>query len=215
MSDRVLEIPSPFRTERLILRPLIPEDLDDMASFHAREDVVRFLYWGPRSREAVREALERKLPLTSMTQEGDSLAIAVVLNGAEGTRTGLIGDISLWWQSEEHRGAEIGYVFNPVFGGHGYATEAVRAVVDLAFRDFGMHRVSGRADARNTASTGLLRRLGMRQEAHLIQNEWVKGEWTDEVIFAILEDEWRAQNSSDLITQTAPSAPPVPPPSLH
>jgi RimJ/RimL family protein N-acetyltransferase len=50
----------------------------------------------------------------------------------------------------------------------------------------------GRCDARNAASAGVLRHIGMRQEALFRENEWVKGEWTDELVFAILADEWRA-----------------------
>ena len=80
----------------------------------------------------------------------------------------------------------------PKFGGHGYATEAVRRLLGLAFDDFGLHRVIARVDARNDASARLARRLGMRQEAYLVRNEWFKGEWTDELDFALLEDEWAA-----------------------
>ena len=63
----------------------------------------------------------------------------------------------------------------------------------LGFDDFGLHRVIGRIDARNTASARVLERLGMRREAHFLQNEMIKGEWTDEVVFAMLEHEWRAR----------------------
>ena len=51
-------------------------------------------------------------------------------------------------------------------------------------------RITGRLDARNAASGRVLERLGMRHEAHLIENEWVKGEWTDEAIYAVLAREW-------------------------
>jgi RimJ/RimL family protein N-acetyltransferase len=65
-------------------------------------------------------------------------------------------------------------------------------VLALAFDGLGLHRVTARIDARNGPSAALARRLGMRQEAHLVENEWFKGEWTDELDFAILEREWRA-----------------------
>jgi RimJ/RimL family protein N-acetyltransferase len=62
----------------------------------------------------------------------------------------------------------------------------------------GLHRVIARVDARNDASARLARRLGMRQEAYLVRNEWFKGEWTDELDFALLEEEWATwqQNGS-------------------
>ena len=73
------------------------------------------------------------------------------------------------------------------------ATEAVGSMVDLGFRALGVHRISAHLDARNTRSARLLERLGMRREARLAHNEWVKGEWTDDVIYAVLADEWAAR----------------------
>jgi RimJ/RimL family protein N-acetyltransferase len=104
----------------------------------------------------------------------------------------MVGDVMLSWHSAKHRGGEIGYVINPDFQGHGYATEASRALLEMAFAQLGLHRVIARIDSRNHPSARVLRRLGMRQEAHLVHNEWFKGEWTDEIDFAMLEDEWRA-----------------------
>ena len=60
-----------------------------------------------------------------------------------------------------------------------------------------LHRIAGRLDGRNVASAGVLRSLGMRQEAHLVENEWVKGEWTDEIVFAMLRDEWLGRAAPD------------------
>jgi RimJ/RimL family protein N-acetyltransferase len=104
----------------------------------------------------------------------------------------LLGDIMIRLRSREHRQAEVGFCFHPDHQGQGYASEAARAMLRLAFEAGGMHRVFGSADARNTASAALMARLGMRQEAHLRESEVFKGEWGDEVVFAILEDEWRA-----------------------
>ena len=61
----------------------------------------------------------------------------------------------------------------------------------LGFEELGLHRIIGRIDARNTPSARVLERLGMRREAHFVHNEILKGEWTDEVVYAMLEDEWR------------------------
>jgi RimJ/RimL family protein N-acetyltransferase len=95
-------------------------------------------------------------------------------------------------RSVEHRQVEVGYVFHPDSGGQGYATEATRALVDLAFDDLDAHRVFARTDARNTASAALLRRLGMRQAAHFREVEIFKGDWGGELVFAILDREWQA-----------------------
>jgi RimJ/RimL family protein N-acetyltransferase len=93
--------------------------------------------------------------------------------------------------SNIHQQGEIGYVVSSAYAGRGLATEGARAMLSIGFDRWDLHRMIGRCDARNAASAAVLRRVGMRQEAEFLQNEWVKGEWTDELVFAILADEWR------------------------
>jgi RimJ/RimL family protein N-acetyltransferase len=186
--DGVLRPDYPIRTQRLILRPFAESDLEDLHAIQSRPEVARYLYWEPRDREEVRLALLNMVRGWALTAEGDVLALAVVLPPA-GT---VIGDVILKWSSVAHRQGEIGYVFHPRYGGQGFATEAAAAVLRLGFDDLRLHRIFGRIDGRNTASARVLERLGMRREAHFIQNEIVKGEWTDEVVYALTETEWRA-----------------------
>ncbi|WP_370965718.1 GNAT family N-acetyltransferase [Amycolatopsis sp. cg9] len=177
----------PITTDRLLLRPFTPGDLDALNSFQSRADVARYLYWGPRSRAESAAALAKRVHSSTLTKEGQFLAVAVEL-AATGQ---LIGDLNLEWLSSEHRQGEIGFVFHPDHHGKGLAAEAATELLRLAFEDLGLHRVVGRCDGRNTASATLMERLGMRREAHLKENEIVKGEWTDELIYAMLEDEWK------------------------
>jgi RimJ/RimL family protein N-acetyltransferase len=81
---------------------------------------------------------------------------------------------------------------HPDHQGLGYATEMARPLLRIAFEDLGLHRVTGALDARNAASARVLEKLGMRREAHLVENAFVKGEWQSELIYAILATEWRA-----------------------
>lgn len=190
-----ITITSPIVTERLVLRPFTLDDLDDLYGIQSRPDIVRYLYWDVRSRDEVRDVLKRKTQQTRLAEQDDALVLAIAAPGAEGTRTGVIGEIILWWRSVEHRQGEIGFVLHPDHQGRGFAAESAAAVLDLAFGELGLHRVYGRTDGRNTASAALMRRLGMRQEAHFVHNEIFKGEWGDELVFAILENEWRAARS--------------------
>ncbi|MBC6458118.1 GNAT family N-acetyltransferase [Actinomadura sp. HBU206391] len=178
----------PLKTARLILRPYTPADLDALYDLQSRPEVTRYLYFGPRDRDEVREALDQKTQAVTLTDEGGNLSLAVEL-----AETGqVIGEVILFWRSRAHRQGEVGYLFHPDHGGRGYATEATRVMLRLGFEDLGLHRIIGRIDARNTASGRVLERLGMRREAHFVQNEFVKGEWADEVVYAMLETEWRA-----------------------
>ncbi|MDP9259606.1 MAG: GNAT family N-acetyltransferase [Actinomycetota bacterium] len=180
-----------IETERLLLRPFRESDLDDLHAMRSRPEVVRYLYGELRSRPEAEEMLAERLTQTNLGSEGDGLALAV--ERRDDRR--VIGDVSLWLRSAEHRQGEIGFVFHPDAQGQGYASEAATAVLDVAFRELGLHRVFGRTDARNDASAALMRRLGMRQEAHLRENEIFKGAWGDELVFAVLEGEWRGKTA--------------------
>ena len=105
-----------------------------------------------------------------------------------------MGEFVLILRSVEHRGGELGYVLHPDFQGRGLATEGARHMLGIAFDKLRLHRVIARIDARNPASAGVLRKLGMRHEAHLVQNELFKGEWGDEDDFAMLRSEWDARH---------------------
>jgi RimJ/RimL family protein N-acetyltransferase len=179
----------PIETERLLLRPLDPRgDVDAVHAYQSREDVCRYIPYFPRNRQQVADRLaDRDRTRSTLDAEGQAINVAVVVRESGA----LIGDVMLFWKSAEHRGGEIGYVLNPDHAGNGYATEACRALLSLAFDDLDLHRVIGRIDARNASSAAVLRRLGMRQEAVLVENEFFKGEWTTEIDFAILAAEWR------------------------
>lgn len=175
-----------IRTERLLLREFRATDLDRLAAMQALPEVARYLYWEPRSREEVEEALERRMASTRLEGDDDWMVLAV-----ERLEDGLLlGDVTIFLRSAEHRQVEVGYVFHPDSGGRGYATEATRALIHLAFDDLGAHRVFARTDLRNQASAAVLRRLGLRQEAHFRESELFKGEWGDELHFAVLDREW-------------------------
>ena len=176
----------PVRTDRLVLRPFSAADRDALYAIHSDPEAVRYVPYPPRTQEQVAEVLERKAANTDLRQEGDLLELAVLRRDDQN----LVGDVLLALRSEEHQTLEVGYIFAPAAGGRGYATEAVRALVDLAFSTVGARRVIARVDARNRPSAALLERLGFRLEAHLVENEWFKGELTSELDYAVLSREW-------------------------
>jgi RimJ/RimL family protein N-acetyltransferase len=187
MIAAVLALTTPIETERLRLRPFATGDLDGLAAIQARPEVARFLYWEPRTREEVEPALAQLIAATEIDSEEEMVALAV--ERREGGP--LLGYLSLWLRSAEHRQAEIGFTFHPDAGGRGYATEAARVLLRLAFEQLDAHRVFGRTDGRNEGSANLMRRLGMREEAHFREAEIFKGAWGDELVFAILRREWQ------------------------
>jgi RimJ/RimL family protein N-acetyltransferase len=176
----------PVLTERLELRPFREDDLDAFHAIQSRPDVVRYLYWEPRTRDEAHDMLARRQREVAIEREGDGLHLAADLRGTEI----LVGHFNLYFASEVHRQGEIGFVVHPDHHGRGYATEGARVMLRFGFEELRLHRIIGRCDARNLASARVMERLGMRREAHLVENEFVKGEWTDEFTYAMLDREW-------------------------
>jgi RimJ/RimL family protein N-acetyltransferase len=181
----------PVRTDRLLLRPLTMADADALLAYRSRDDVCRYVPFEPDTREDIIKRFNGSWACTELTDEGQSLTL-----GAEVAETGqLAGDVVLMWRSREHAGGEIGYIFDPRLGGRGYATEAADVMLRLGFQELGLHRIVARIDERNEPSARLARRLGMRQEARFVDNEFYDGEWSTELNFAMLEDEWHLRRS--------------------
>jgi len=176
----------PIETDRLSLRPFRRDDLEALYAAQSRPEVARYLYWDARTLAEVRIVLADRLTQDRIGDEGDKLNLALVRRDT-GT---FIGDVNLVWLSRLHRQGEIGFVLHPDHHGHGFAREAGQVMLRLGFEVLGLHRIIGRCDGRNAASARVMEKLGMRREAHLRENERVKGEWTDELVYAVLAAEW-------------------------
>lgn len=191
-----LDIPftfaAPLVTSRLVLRLMTSADVDDIHSYQCREDVCRYLLFGPRSREEVAEKVGKYGQAVRLERDGDYLQLALELRETEDTPGRVIGDSYFALRSVEHARAEIGWTMHPDYTGRGYASEAARAVLELGFSTLGLHRVFAELDPRNDASIALALRLGMREEAHFVQDMWFKGAWADTGIYAVLAEEWQS-----------------------
>ena len=174
----------PIRTERLTLRLMTSADVDDVFAYQSREDVCQYLLHDPRSRDEVEEWVAKYAAATELAKDDDWIEPAIELDGR------VIGHMYLTVHSVENLGAEIGWTLHPDFFGHGYASEAATAILELAFGELGLHRVRAELDPRNDASIALCRRLGMREEAHFVEDLFFKGGWADTGVYAILDHEW-------------------------
>lgn len=173
----------PLVTERLLMRLHREDDLDALLAIYSDPDVARYLLEDPWTRESAEDQMPKRLGRTGPESESGALALVIEHEGR------VIGDIAIWTTDETRRKVEIGWVIAPHAAGHGFATEAARGLTIAAFRAYDLHRLEAQLDARNAASARVCERVGLVREAHLRQNWWSKGEWTDTLIFGLLASE--------------------------
>lgn len=167
-----------LHTERLRIRPFEEVDVEDVFEIYSNSTVCRYLLEEPWTSIDKVEKFASKLKNRSL-HSGSPLSLAVLLDDK------VIGDISVWY-TEMRETVEIGFVFHPSFSKKGYAKESVRAVIDSLFMDYKVHRIQANLDDRNLASAKLCENLGMRREAHFLQDYWNKGEWTSSFVYGML-----------------------------
>jgi RimJ/RimL family protein N-acetyltransferase len=189
MSPSVLE--RPLHTERLTLRPATADDAGPTWTYRQLDSVNEWLTGCPADFDDYRE----------LFTEPARLAATVIVTLGHDTAAPVIGDFMLrredaWAQLDvagQARGtqAELGWVLDPAYTGHGYATEAVRELLRHCFEDLGVRRVIANCFLDNEASCRLMERIGMRRELHAVRESLHRsGRWLDTVGYAMLADEW-------------------------
>ncbi len=191
----------PLHTQRLLLRPLNENDAGDYYRMMSNADTVRYLYQDVMDFTSSKSQLMKRVNITSQSLSSASpimeswkcwLAVEIA-----DTHT-FIGEIGLGLLTppEEHH-FEIGYVFLPDFRGFGYATEAAKALLKFGFDALHARKIVGRLDPRNTPSSKLLVSIGLNLEEIKQESEFLKGEWTDEATYSIVQHEFSAFQNVD------------------
>ena len=171
-----------LRSERLLLRDFRDDDYDAVHAYATDLDVVRYMTWGPNSEAETRDFLKRAQSNTELDPRVE-FELAVIREDKEE----LIGGIGLHVEGSK---AMLGYCYSRSAWGQGYATEAGRVLMDFGFRSLGLHRIWACCDPENAGSIRVLQKLWMKQEGHLKHDCQIRGEWRDNLLFGILEDDW-------------------------
>jgi RimJ/RimL family protein N-acetyltransferase len=177
----------PVRTDRLLIRPVTPDDLEATWQIRRLEPVARWMGSAPQTRDEYGGTfLDPARLATTLVFELDGRVIGDLMLEVQ----------DMWSQTEveaQAKGvqAEIGWTLDPAFGGHGYATEAAAALLRICFEQLGLRRVIALCFADNEASWRLMERLGMRRETHAVQDSLHRSRgWLDGYGYALLADEW-------------------------
>lgn len=176
----------PILTERLSIRQLEGQDADQMYRYRSHPAVKRFQFWEPASIEEV----ESFIKATGWVEDGRVGAWRQFGLFSRGNGQ-LMGDCGFRLSVEDPSQVEIAVTVVPQFQGQGFGDEAVRALLDILFRKEGKRRVFASVDPENTAAVALFKGVGMRVEAHFVENLWFKGRWADDMIFGLLAREYK------------------------
>lgn len=181
---RLIKLMPNLETPRMVLRKLVPRDASDMYEYSSNSNVTRFLTW--TEHESLRYTKQYIRYIISRYRTGDFLDWGIVLKSNDK----MIGTCGLTSIDTENSRAEIGYVLNPDYWNNGYASEAVRAVIEYLFNVIGVNKVEARIMTGNLPSASVLKKCGLRFEGCLKQELFVKGRYVDVEHFGICKDEY-------------------------
>ncbi len=171
-------------TERLLLRRFRKADAEPLAAYRSDPEIARYQSWdAPFSLLRAQTAVANFIASDPDRPGWFQWAVERTDDHV------LVGDVAVHLHDNLEQ-AEIGFTLAKEHQRQGYAFEAVTAVLDRLFKVQGLHKVAGECDSRNVASAGLLERLGFTLEGRLRQQTFIKGEWTDDLIYGLLAPEW-------------------------
>lgn len=174
-------LPERIDTDRLALRPFHLADVDDVLEYASDPEWARFMRTPPYGRTDAERAVAAQLTLPWMTRPNWAFDL-------DGT---VIGGLTLLLDLE-NRSAEVGYSVGRAYWNRGFCTEALRAVLDVAYASHDeLNRIHARTDPANAASQRVLEKVGMSREGVLRACRVVDGVAFDEVSFSILRAEWQ------------------------
>ena len=175
-----------LETDDLILRKARRDDRNDIFTYASDPEVSRFVLWEPHRTPAETARFIRTLRFLYREALPSSWAVTLRETGK------VIGTIGFVWYSAENRSAELGYSFSRKYWNHGYATQALRAVIASAFSSLNLDRIEAQHDIRNPASGRVMQKCGLRQEGILRDRIRNKGEAVSVALYAILHTDWEA-----------------------
>jgi len=188
----ILRENSTLETERLILRPFSMDDAQDVFLIARDSIVTKYLTWHPHTDISQTEKVVKEI---YMSRPG---FYAIELK-SEGKCIGCI-DIRV---CEEHDKASFGYMLNRNYWNKGYMTEALQAIIDLAFSKLRLNRIESTHLVGNEGSGRVMQKCGMKYEGKGLQEVKIKGIYHDVVHYAILRQNWYEWNSNQRQTKTA------------
>lgn len=173
-----------LETERLLIRDLTLDDKQAVFNYRSDAEANKFQSWIPETLKDVEQFIERNNKEFNQPESWYQVLIT------EKDTKAVIGDIGIHFFGSENLQVELGITLNKDFQGRGYASEALKGVINFLFSDLKKHRVMASIDPENIDSLKLMERIGFRKEGHFVKSLFWKNNWVDDLIYALLREEW-------------------------
>jgi len=169
---------------RIQLRPIEKTDAEAIYAYRSDKLTNQFQGWIPNDISDAIRFIERNPSTFDLPETWFQLVII------DKNLSQVIGDIGVHFFGAENLQVELGVTLNKEFHGKGFAHEALRILITYLFEKLGKHRISASIDPRNLASENMLKKLNFRKEAHFIKSYYQDGAWVDDVVYAMLQEDW-------------------------
>jgi ribosomal-protein-alanine N-acetyltransferase len=174
-----------IETERLILRQFKYSDDNDMLKNWISDTAIQSMISEPvyNTKEEVKTLLDKYI---SSYQNDNYYRWAITLKDT----TECIGQIAIFLVDDKNHWCEIEYALGSTFQRKGYATEAVKAIMDFAFGEVNFHKMQVCHKEQNTASKGVIQKCGFTYEGTLRDYFFMNGEYVSRCFYSMLKSEW-------------------------
>ena len=174
-----------INSDRLLLRPIQMEDADFIFLYRSDDLVNQYQGWIPRTIDDVHDFITNKVS-PEINQPGTWFQFVIIKKDD----SELIGDIGVHFLASNSFQVEMGCTLSQKYHGNGYATEALKSIINYLIDELGKRRIIASIDSRNQPSIRLIERLGFRKKGLIKENSEVNSEWVDDLVYAILKEEW-------------------------
>ncbi len=173
-------------SDRIILRPIRLEDANLIFSYRSNLIINQYQGWIPKTIDDVFYFITNRVS-HEFNVPGTWFQFVIIKK----ENNELIGDIGVHFSDPEGFQIELGCTLSQFMQGKGYATEALNEIINYLFSNLKKHRITASIDPRNEKSIQLFERLGFRKEAHFIKSYYINNEWVDDLVYAVLKEEWQ------------------------
>lgn len=178
-------------SDRLVIRRPTADDLEAFLAY--RNDPENMLFQ-PIEAMRVVDAAAFLADQAKLDLDADNCWLMFAIELRESGR--MIGEVGMYIESATKRTANIGWAIQSEFRGQGYATEAAKYLLEYAFKERKLHRVTSITSVQNGASVRVMERLGMRREGTTRESMRANNTWNDEHLYGLLNSEWHQQHGT-------------------